>query len=98
MPAHQKKSRFPALCVAVVVLCCIASLAADEKPEDIVAKHLDSIGTAQARSAAVSRIVEGKADFKVLIGTSGELQGKSVLVSQGNKLQLQMKFPSNDYR
>ena len=94
----RKRSPFLLLSLFTLLLYSFVSLAADEKPEDIVAKHLDSIGTAQARSAAVSRIVEGKADFKVLIGTSGELQGKSVLVSQGNKLQLQMKFPSNDYR
>jgi hypothetical protein len=81
-----------------LVLCTSFAFAADQKPEEIVAKHLDSIGTAQARSAAVSRVVEGKAEFKMLVGGGGTLDGKSVLVSQGDKVQLMMKFPNNDYR
>jgi hypothetical protein len=79
-------------------LLALTAQAGDQKPEDIVAKHLDSIGTPQARTAAVSRVVQGKADFKVLVGGAGNLEGKSVLVSQGKKVQLMMKFADNDYR
>jgi hypothetical protein len=87
------------LTVLLTVLCLApSSFAANEKAEDIVAKHLESIGTAQARAAALSRVVEGKADVKLLVGGAGNLEGKSVLVSQGDKLQFMMKFPNNDYR
>jgi hypothetical protein len=67
------------------------------KPEDIVAKHLDSIGTAQARAAAKSRVVEGSVTYKILVGGAGNLDGKSVLVSQDQKLHFMMKLNNNLY-
>ena len=96
-------SRFPnwMLSTALFVLWLAgASLSYGEnlKPEDIVAKSLDSMGTSQARTAATSRVNEGKVQFRVLSGGVGNLEGKGVLVSQGRKLQFFMKFPNNDYR
>ncbi|MGH9501384.1 MAG: hypothetical protein ACRD20_00890 [Terriglobales bacterium] len=72
--------------------------AADMKPEDVVARHLDSIGTAEARAAAKTRIVQGSALFKILVGGGGELQGTSALVSEGRKSVLMVKFNNGDYR
>lgn len=68
------------------------------KPEDIVAKYLGSIGSAQARSVSKSRLNQGPATFKILVGGAGTLDGKGVLISEGHKLQFMMKFLSNDYR
>lgn len=85
------------LCVwlfGVVQLC----YGAEQKPEDIIAKYLDSVGTAQARSACKSRVNQGPAQFKMLVGGAGSLDGKGVLVSEGKKLQFMMKFASNEYR
>jgi hypothetical protein len=69
------------------------------KAEDIVARHLNSIGTAEARSAAKSRIVQGTSRFKILVdsGGSGELQGTSALVSEGCKAVIMIKLASGDY-
>ncbi len=67
------------------------------KPEDIVAKHLDSIGTAQARAAAKSRVVEGAVTYNLLVGGAGTLEGKAVLVSQDEKLHFMMKLNNNLY-
>lgn len=72
--------------------------AADMKPEDIVAKHLDSVGTAQARAASKSRVVEGTVSYRILVGGAGNLEGKSVLVSQDQKLHFMMKLNNNLYR
>ncbi len=72
--------------------------AAEMKPEDVVARHLDAIGTAAARAAAKSRIVQGTAEFKVRVGASGYLQGTSALVSEGRKSVLMIKLANNDYR
>lgn len=80
------------------VLLTFYAFAADQKAEDIVAKHLDSIGTQQARATAKSRVVQGKADFRRLVDAGGHLEGNSVFVSQGDKFQFMMKFPNNDYR
>jgi len=71
--------------------------AADLKPEDLVAHHLDSLGTAAAREANKSRVVQGTARFKLLVGGGGQLEGKSAVVSQERKLNLLLKFP-NDYK
>lgn len=68
------------------------------KPEDIVARSLDAMGTAQARAAAKSRVNQGAAKYSALSGGVGNLEGKGVLVSEGRKLQLMMKFPNNDYK
>lgn len=85
---------FFALCLAGLSL----SYGENLKPEDIVAKSLDSMGTSRARTAATSRVNEGKVQFRVLSGGAGNLEGKGVLVSQGRKLQFMMKFANNDYK
>jgi hypothetical protein len=88
------------LLVAAFVLLfeALPIFAADMKPEDVVAKHLDSVGTAQARAAAKSRVVEGTVDYRILVGGAGNLDGKSVLVSQDDKMQFMVKLNNNLYR
>jgi hypothetical protein len=65
--------------------------------DELVARHLDSIGTAQVRQAAKSRVAEGTAEFRILVGGTGRLDGKSALVSEGKKLHFMMKFSNGDY-
>jgi hypothetical protein len=71
---------------------------AEMKPEDVIARHLDSIGTVEARSAARTRIVQGTSRYKILVGGGGELQGMSALVSEGRKAVVMVKFANGDYR
>ena len=71
--------------------------ASDLKPEEVVAKHLDSIGTAAARAAIKNRVVQGSAKFKLIVGGSGELDGKGGLVSEQHKCNFVLKF-NGDYR
>jgi hypothetical protein len=71
--------------------------AADRKPEEIVAKHLDSIGTADAR-AIKSRVVQGTLRFKVLVGGGGEVVGTWGRVSQQRKSNFVMRFGKGDWR
>lgn len=71
--------------------------AADDKAEDVVTHHLASIGTPAARAAAKTLIVQGAGDFKILVGGGGEVQGTSALVSEGRKMILMVKLPTNDY-
>jgi hypothetical protein len=71
---------------------------AEMKAEDVVARHLDSIGTVDARSAAQTRIVQGTSRYKILVGGGGELQGTSALVSEGRKAVVMIKFANGDYR
>jgi hypothetical protein len=72
--------------------------AAEMKPEEIVARHLDSIGTAEVRAGAKSRIVQGTSRYKIRVGAGGELQGTSALVSEGRKSVLMIKLVNQDYR
>ena len=71
---------------------------AEMKTEDVVARHLASIGTAEVQSAAKSRIVQGTSRFKMLVGGGGELQGTSALVSEGRKAVVMIKLANTDYR
>lgn len=94
------KSIWKLMFTVVVLFSFFGSLlsrAADMKPEDVVAKHLDSIGDTKARSAAKARVAQGTAEYKILVGGNGTLDGKAILVSQDRKLQLMMKFPNNLY-
>jgi hypothetical protein len=86
--------------VVALFLCAASSLmsGADLKAEDIVARHLLSIGPADARAAAKSRIVQGTSRFKILLGSGGELQGTSALVSEGQKAVIMVKLANGDYR
>jgi hypothetical protein len=67
------------------------------KAEDIVAKHLDSIGNEQARSALKTMLVEGNLRVRFLMGGSGEAGGPFSMISTGQKLILQSKFEIPNY-
>jgi hypothetical protein len=71
--------------------------AAELKPEDLVARHLESIGTPGARAAATSRVMEAAARFKLLVGGAGLLDGSSVFISEQRKLQFMLKFSDVQY-
>jgi hypothetical protein len=82
---------------AILAACSVLMCAADMKPEDVVARHLDSIGTAEVRAGVKSRIVQGTSLFRIRIGGGGELSGTSALVSEGRKSVLMIKLANNDY-
>jgi hypothetical protein len=86
----------------IAAAACLTPLespqAASLKPEEVVAKHLDSVGTAQARATAKSRLVEATAQFKILMGGTALLDGTAKLASQERKLQLLISFDNNSYR
>jgi hypothetical protein len=66
------------------------------KPEDLVTRHLDSLGSASAR-AAKTRVFQGTATYRLLVGGGGQTDGKSGLVSEGKKVRFMAKFPLRDY-
>lgn len=87
-----------AMLVALIVgLSALPSPAADMKPEDVVAKHVDALGTADARAAIKNRLIQGKSKFKLVVGGGGELQGTGAVVSEGHKAVLMFKYVG-DYR
>jgi hypothetical protein len=72
---------------------------ADEKmrAEEVVAKHLDSIGTAEARRAVNNRVVVGTTTFSYRAKGVGRTTGRVVLASEGVKSLIGMEFPEQDY-
>ena len=66
--------------------------------EELIARHLDSIGPAVLRSAIKSRAAQGTAVFRILVGGSGSVDGKTGIVTEGRKLRFMTKFPRTDYR
>jgi hypothetical protein len=84
--------------VGVLLLQAFPASAADMKPEELVAKHLDSIGTAEARAAAKSRVVQGKLVFRILVGGGGTVEGSWGRVSEGSKSNFVMRFGIGTYR
>ena len=86
--------------IALIILCSSVNVvSAQERPtaEDVVKRHLDSIGSAAALAADKSRVFEGTTNFQVLTGGAGKIDGKMAIVSEGHKIHLMMKFPSTNY-
>jgi hypothetical protein len=83
--------------VCVVALLFSISFAKDEMPVvELVKKHLDSIGTEQARAAVKSRVAQGVVRFH-LQKQGGSQDGKEVFVSESNKLVSLLKLPNPSY-
>jgi hypothetical protein len=68
------------------------------KAEELVAKHLEAIGSADARAAVKTRVVQGAAVYRIVVGGGGRQEGKTGLVSEGQKVRFMVKFPQQDYR
>jgi len=67
------------------------------KPEEIVARHLESLGSSKARQAVTTRIIAGTAQVIFRTTPSGQAVGKAVLASDGLKNLFGMSFPSPVY-
>ena len=67
------------------------------KPEELIAKHLESIGTTEARGAVRNRIINGVAEMTLKQGGTGSLLGSALMASEGDKNLLMMAFNRPDY-
>ncbi len=65
--------------------------------EEIVAGHLASIGTPEARAAVKTRLASGKAQMKFVEGGQGLLDGKAFLLGEGAKFRVAMPFNTNPH-
>ena len=73
-------------------------LAADKlKPAEVIAKHLNSIGTEKAREAIKTRIIAGTAQVVFRTAPVGQTYGRAVLASEGLKNLIGMSFYSPVY-
>ena len=66
-------------------------------PEELVARHLESIGTEKARTAITSRVIAGSSTVVFHTEPKGQATGRAVLASEGVKNLIGMSFPSPVY-
>jgi hypothetical protein len=66
-------------------------------PEELVAKHVEAIGTAEARKTDRSRIVAGTSVMNLKTGGRGNTNGAALLASQKDKVLLKAEFSSPDF-
>ena len=84
----------------VVLLFLATSFAAGQEKitvEDLLQRHLDSIGPAAARAATKSRVIEATAAYRIIVGGSGEITGRAFIVSDADKLQMRLKVNAQQY-
>src|SRR4030095_4505638 len=67
------------------------------KPEELVAKHLESIGPARSRGAITTRIIAGTSLVVFRTPPPGQAAGRAVLASDGIKTLIGMSFQSPVY-
>jgi len=95
------KTFFPGLFLAGLVAFANAGSASDKAPklsaDEIIAKHLDSLGTAEARAALKSRVAQGAVQFSERTTGTIHLDGKASIVSQANKVKVAFGFATPQY-
>src|SRR5215203_3245875 len=64
--------------------------------EEIIANHLDSIGTKEKRDAVKNRLAVGTSQFESKL-PSRKTAGKAILVSEANNLFFVASFASKEY-
>lgn len=89
--------KFCALLFAALLGGASEAAAQKMKAEDVVAKHLEALGNAEARSPSRSRVAGGSIDFTIRSGRGRRAAGKSLLISEGDKVLLNAVFESADY-
>lgn len=67
------------------------------RPEEIIAKHLESIGPAETLSSINSRIIVGVAVVTFREPGTGQVGGRAVLASEGDKSMLGIVFDNTNY-
>src|SRR5207249_10370580 len=67
------------------------------KPEEVVANHLESIGSAKERAAVRTRIISGTSQVIFRSPPPGQAVGRAVMASEGTKNLIGMSFPSPVY-
>jgi hypothetical protein len=85
--------------LTIVLLCAAQQSAVAQKltSEEVIARHLESIGPPKARAAITTRIISGTSQVIFRTTPAGQAAGKAVLASEGVKTLLAMSFLSPIY-
>ena len=86
------------VCVVVITIQATpGSLDAKLTPAELVAKHLESIGSAEARARVRGTRIKGNATVTVKLCGEGQVDGQVLMASQGPVNLINMKFDTADY-
>ena len=66
-------------------------------PDEVIASHLESIGTAEARAAFKSVVAQGEVLVTMRVGGSGKGKGGAVMASQGPMSLIGLIFGPQEY-
>jgi hypothetical protein len=93
-------------CFALLAVLCL-SLSAERKgsaltkdqvtPEQVIAEHVKSVGSPEALAELKSLALVGAASVDFIQGMYGNMKGTSMLVSDGEKLALVLKYGDINY-
>ncbi len=84
--------------IVLLLIAFAASVPAQKlKAEDVVSKHLDSLGTAESRTAIKTRVAVGDATAKFISSKNQIVQGRVVFASEGTKNFIGMNMNSTLY-
>jgi hypothetical protein len=67
------------------------------KPEQVIARHLESIGSPEKLKEIKTRSIVGSGHVEFRVGGHADLKGDAILVSDGPSVRLALKLPSLDY-
>lgn len=83
------------LAITAVALLPSAHAADKLKIEDVIARHLASIGTPEARAAARTRLLNGAVEMQEVVGGSSIQRGTASFASDDRRIKVDMKFPGS---
>jgi hypothetical protein len=66
--------------------------------QELLARHLDSIGTPEARAAAKNVVGSGTSQVVFRIPGTGQLSGTGSVLSEGRMIRIEMVFAAQDYQ
>jgi hypothetical protein len=90
-------STLAAIILLVLAGAAPSSFAQKLKPEEVVAKHLESLGSTEARAAVKSRVAQGAVVTSIRIGGSGQSRGGAVMASQREMSLIGLIFGPQDF-
>jgi len=99
----QFKSSITVFCALLTIVSALAIAPAigakDEKlkPEQIISKHLESIGPAEKLKEMKTRVVNGMVHLDVHVGGQANLTGQGTILSQGDSIRAGFTFPALEY-
>jgi hypothetical protein len=82
--------------LAVLLTFSINSYGQKLSAEEVIAKHVDSIGIKDNRDKIKSQLIVGNVQINIK-GSANKINGKGLILSSNNKNLWAMNFASNDY-